>query len=337
MCGEGLMHAFLNAIKQPLKPLKEPVKAICRLLKYARYYWLIVAGGQLARTKFALTRARNYKGTTDADESAIREVVNDLETLIVRASDIQRCLAARQDDWIPEIRSFDHESKLVASVMSPSAAWLRIAPERLSSPGMISAEEAQYYEYIGSFYEGLGRAVELGSWLGASTHHIVRGLRTNPKFAAEKLHVFDDFTWRTSWMDQHVSNDERLPNHSSFLHLFEQYTNDIQDSISVYRVKITDYDGNEELPLLSWDDGLIELLYVDCGRTFEANQAWYKLLRSSFIPNRTLIMMQDWRLHRELPRKSYNQTLLFTESKGSELRQIHEVTDGGLSTFLFSS
>jgi hypothetical protein len=271
------------------------------------------------------------------DEAAIREVVNDLETLIVRASDIQRCFAARHDDWIPEIRSFDRESRLAASVMSPSAAWLRIAPERLSSPGMISAEEAQYYEYIGSFYEGVGRAVELGSWLGASTHHIVRGLRTNPKFADEKLHVFDDFIWRTSWMDQHVSNDEKLPNHSSFLHLFEKYTTDIRDSVSLYRVKITDYDGNEALPLLSWDDGLIELLYVDCGRTFEANQAWYKLLRSSFIPNRTLIMMQDWRLHRERPRKSYNQTLLFTESKGSELRQIHEVTDGGLSTFLFSA
>jgi hypothetical protein len=326
-----------NAIKDRVKPLKELVKALGRLIKHARYYWLIVAGGHLARTRFALTRPINYKGATDVDEAAIREIVNELETLIVHALDIQRCLAARHGDWVPEIRSFDDVSRVAVSVMSPSAAWMKIVPEKLSSPGMISTEEAQYYEYIGSFYEGVGRAVELGSWLGASTHHIVRGLRTNPNFANEKLHVFDDFVWRTSWMDQHVSHDERLPNHSSFLHLFEKYTKDIQDSISVHRVKITDYDGNEELPLLSWDHGQIELLYVDCGRTFEANQAWYNRLRSSFIPNRTLIMMQDWRLHRELPRKSYNQTLLFTESKGSELRQIHEVTDGGLSTFLFSA
>jgi hypothetical protein len=45
------------------------------------------------------------------------------------------------------------------------------------------------------------------------------------------------------------------------------------------------------------------------------NEAWYNHFKSSFIPGRTLIVMQDWRTHREVPRKSFNQTLMFSESK----------------------
>jgi hypothetical protein len=66
------------------------------------------------------------------------------------------------------------------------------------------------------------------------------------------------------------------------------------------------------------------------------NNSWYKYLRHSFITGRTLLMMQDWRLHRERPRKWFNQTLLFTQSKGSELELLHEVREGGLATFVFT-
>jgi len=147
--------------------------------------------------------------------------------------------------------------------------------------------------------------------------------------------VFDDFVWRKSWMDGYVNEHQRLPNHANFQRLFEFYTSGISDRLAVQRVKITDYDGNEALPLLNWSDGPIEIVYVDCGRTFEANQAWYNSLRQWFIPRQTLLVMEDWRLHRELPPKWYNQTLQFTESKGGELMLIHEVNDGGIATFLF--
>ena len=36
-------------------------------------------------------------------------------------------------------------------------------------PGMITDEEAQYYEWIGTFYQRAGAAIELGPWLGKST------------------------------------------------------------------------------------------------------------------------------------------------------------------------
>jgi hypothetical protein len=112
---------------------------------------------------------------------------------------------------------------------------------------MITREESQYYEYIGRFYEGIGCAVELGPWLGASTHHIVESLAKNPYFSGKRLYVFDDFVWRSNWMDQHVSEAEQLPNHASFRRLFDKYTRDIAHLLIVERAKITDYDGNEAL------------------------------------------------------------------------------------------
>jgi hypothetical protein len=39
--------------------------------------------------------------------------------------------------------------------MSPHAPWLSAVPEAIDTPAMISHEEAQYYMYLGSFYEGL--------------------------------------------------------------------------------------------------------------------------------------------------------------------------------------
>jgi hypothetical protein len=67
----------------------------------------------------------------------------------------------------------------------------------------------------------------------------------------------------------------------------------------------------------------------------EVNVAWYKCLRPAFIRGRTLIMMQDWRVHREVPHKWFNQTLLFTEERQNELKLVHEISLGSLATFLF--
>jgi hypothetical protein len=259
-----------------------------------------------------------------------------LDGPLLKAQDNRRRTAARRSNLSPKIMSFDHTSQLTVSVMSPSSSWLSRTPYAIDSPAMISVEESQYYDYIGSFYEGIGRAVEIGPWLGASTQCIVRSLARNPRFAGEHLHVIDDFIWRAAWMDPHVPTDEQLPNHACFRHLFDGYTRSVQNLLCVQQAKVTDYDGNEALPPFSWGEDPIEFLYVDCGRTMKANQAWYSYLRRVFIPGRTLLMMEDWRWHRERPRKSYNETLLFTESLENEIKLLHEVTDGGLATFLFT-
>jgi hypothetical protein len=273
--------------------------------------------------------------SSTSDDSSISRTIQGLEALLLEAQDLERSSDARKRRISADLTSFDGMLRLDTSVMSPNPPWRARAVERIDTPAMISNEEARYYDFIGAFYGGLGRALELGPWLGASTQYIVRGLSKNPRFIRERLHVVDDFVWRAAWMNQHVRPDERLPDHTSFRHLFDKYTGHIQDQLAIQHAKLTTYDGNENVPQFSWQRDPIEFLYVDCGRTWDANEAWYRLLQPFFIPDRTLIMMQDWRLHRERPRKWYNQTLQFTESKTSVMELIHEVTDGGLATFLY--
>jgi hypothetical protein len=282
-----------------------------------------------------LLRLKNRWLAVAAGKQTLHKVVDRLEAQLLDAEDLRRATIAYERKPAHKIKRFDGTSRLQVSVMSSRAPWLTLTPERYQTPAMISMEEMQYYSYIGAFYAGIGHAVEIGPWLGASTQYIVRSLAKNPNFTNRKLYVIDDFVWRAEWMNSYVSDDEKLPNHACFRHLFDNYTSEIRHLLSVKRAKLTDYDGNDRVEQFSWDQGLIEFLYVDCGRTIVANEAWYKHLHQKFIPGRTLLMMQDWRLHRERPRKWYNQTLLFTESKGSELELLHEVSKGGLATFLF--
>ena len=219
-------------------------------------------------------------------------------------------------------------------IQNTNSPWLQCRPRSVDIPGMLTQEEIQYYNYVGRSYLGKGSAVELGPWLGLSTHHILAGLSTNPHFDDSKLHVYDDFVWRKDWMDAYVPSEDRAQ-HSDFLDLFHRYTAPIEQRLTVSKAKLSDYDGNENLPRASWNGGPIELMYIDCGRNIAANQAWWDIFSPYFIPGITLLIMQDWRVHRERPRKWYNQTQAFTELLGDRLRLIHELRDGGVGTFLF--
>jgi hypothetical protein len=266
---------------------------------------------------------------------AAETALNVMHRLTVKAQDIQRCILS-QHRILPDIPSFDRSKRLTVSIMAHDPPWRRTPIEFINTPAMITTEEARYFTYIGSLYQGVGCAVELGPWLGASTQHIIAGLSKNPGFTGKRLYVFDDFVWRKDWMDQYVSASDRLPHHACFRHLFDRHTANIAHVLATKRVKISNYDGNESLPVLVWTGEPIELLYVDCGRTMEVNQAWWNCLHSAFIPNQTLIIMQDWRTHRAVPRKWFNQTLEFTDSKADQLLLLHEVSDGAIATFLFT-
>jgi hypothetical protein len=65
------------------------------------------------------------------------------------------------------------------------------------------------------------------------------------------------------------------------------------------------------------------------------NEAWYGALAPHFIPGRTLVMMQDWGTHREVPDRPDNQTKLFTDLRAAALVLVHELVRGNLATFLY--
>ena len=255
----------------------------------------------------------------------------------------RRQLAARRDPVVrPEIVDWTGSEPLRRSVLERDAPWLRLdlAPQRVESPSMIGDEEKRYYVYLGRFYAGDGAVVELGPWLGASTARIVEGLGTNPKFDGGRVAVFDDFVWRSSWMDAHLPPDIDAPaDGASFRPLFERFATPYLDRLDVQTRRIGTPDAGsaagDSAPPLTWEGGPIEMAFVDCGRTFDVNEAWYRVLSPHFLADRTLVVMQDWHTHRQVPARWYNQIKEFTDSLGPTFDLVHEVTVGGVATFLY--
>lgn len=271
--------------------------------------------------------------TSPADLTAAAHYLSDLVNRAEARLRIQTAGSFMQR--IPPIMAFDAKERLTPSVLDKNAPWTGIRLPKVNVPGMLSDEECQYYSYIGRFFSGHGEVVELGPWLGRSTLFIVEGLKDNPNFKGKKLHVFDDFIWRSAWMERRYRYPDCPANHASFMHLFERFTEPVRDRLEVKRTRFIDYDGNEDVPLLAWHRRPIELCYVDCGRTFSANEAWFSRLSPFFIPNCTLIVLQDWGTYKEIPRKWFNQIKQFVESKGERLELVHELAQGSIATFLY--
>jgi hypothetical protein len=270
-----------------------------------------------------------------SDHEAASDIVAHLDPQLVRLEDKIRKLGT-PPGTVPEYVAPPGIPPLQRSIMQADRPWKGMECPRFDIPGMISNEEIEYYHWVARYYSGEHSVVELGPWLGHSTMHLATALKASLQRPGKRIHVYDDFVWRPDWMNQHLRpHDPAAPKaYDSFEYLFNHYTTPAANLLDVHRGKITDYDGNEHLPVIAWHGGPIEMLIVDCGRTIKANQSWFDLFSPSFIPNRTLVVMQDWRLHRERPRKSFNQTLLFTQ-QNPRLELVHEITDGGIATFLF--
>ena len=221
------------------------------------------------------------------------------------------------------------------SILSRSAPWNEVTWKEPSIPGMITEEEGRYYKWLGSFYLGRGEVVELGSWLGKSTVSIVDGLLESGNFLGKKLHVFDDFRWRAGFMNNYVPDNLKMGDDTDFLALFRTMTADRAGHIDALPVAIQRQSWNATLPALEWNEFPIEMVFVDCGKAFLENEAWFDVLSPYFIKDVTLIVMQDWRAHRKVPRKPHTQIWHFTETRGSSFELIHETVGGDVGTFLW--
>lgn len=117
-----------------------------------------------------------------------------------------------------------------------------------------------------------------------------------------------------------------------FRALFEQH---LRRALAHLDVRTRTIGAGGPRPPLTWDEGAIELCFVDCGRTFDVNAAWYEILRPAFVPDRTLLVLQDWHTYRQVPPRWYNQMKEFTDSLGPALDLVHELRSGGAATFLY--
>jgi hypothetical protein len=250
--------------------------------------------------------------------------VADVQAELVAVEDLERKTRASRDPFV-------HPVWGPRTVMSATTPWAGEG-DGSSGPNMLSAEERRYLRWVASRAPDDGAVLEIGPWLGQSTRCLLEGLPVD-----RSLTTVDDFIWRASWMNDYLLGTE-LPvpaNHEDFFPLFQSLNPDHGGRLTVRRGRLNPYDGNEDVTPFAWHDGPIRLLVVDCGRTQAVNETWYGLLQSSFIPGETLIVMQDWRLFREIPFRWYNQTRLFTDAHAENLWPLHELNDGGLASFLY--
>ncbi len=288
---------------------------------------------RIARTAYSLAVSALLRMSS---AEVVEKVGNEILRLRWRSQEVLRQKQARRSPAIvPPVWSYDREM-LSRSVLEKNPPWAKIPLHQCGIPGMLTDSEKRYYAYITKFYSGIGAAVELGPWLGLSTYYLMTGLLKNPQFAGRKMHVYDDFTWRSSWMDKWLPDADTAPeNHSCFQEMFSYQVRRFSDSIVVARRKICDYDGNEALPLIEWSGDPIELIVVDCGRTLAVNDAWWNIFCGSFIKDRTIIVMEDWQNHKGVPERFWENTKLFTDSRGVQMDLVHEVSSAGIATFLY--
>lgn len=237
------------------------------------------------------------------------------------------------------------------SIYESNTPWKDVQLEPSTIPSMISPEEEKYMWWVTSQLRGVGSVVEFGPWCGRSTMRLAQGMCAANRTSQQKLHVYDDFIWRTSWMDGLAQEFgmKPLPNHSSFLDAFRQNLSAFEDLIEPHAVKLAEdsvreQEASEDLAVaalydtmspFSWDEGPIECVVADVGRTIAVNESWYHRVRDFLIPNETIVVLQDWGWCKEVPEHWYNQMHWWTQSKRDELRLIHELRNGATAAFLF--
>ena len=203
---------------------------------------------------------------------------------------------------VPDPPTSGCRAPLRASVMEDRPPWSDLSVDPIAMPGMISEEEARYYEYIGQSYEGRGEVIELGPWLGKSTRHIIRGLERNPNLLTRRsMSSMILYGGRVGWtgMCRSATSFRTTP---IFARSLKDTFKGCGRNSTLPGQKSPTMTATRSLTRVHWDRAPIEIMYIDCGRTLQANEGWFEVFSSSFIPDVSLLILQDWRTHRERPR-----------------------------------
>ncbi len=155
-----------------------------------------------------------------------------------------------------------------------------------SVQSLLTEPEVAMLEYICRCqFSGAGAIVDVGSFLGGSTVAIVDGLLQNPCFDPQKHRVqsYDLFQLLQplqaygAWADQ-------LGEGYSFLKDFEQNLGD-----RLPRVDVHAGDLLQEV----WNDGPIEIAFIDVAKSPELNSHVIQQFFPSLIPGKSILIQQD--------------------------------------------
>ena len=156
--------------------------------------------------------------------------------------------------------------------------------------GMTSRSEQDYlYVYSKDLYNGNGEIVELGSFLGATSIPLAKGLLQNPSITrgGKKIHVYDLFVW-SDGMNDAVAGTNLVGKYKAG-----------DKFIDEYRRRTAKYSGQIEihagdLNICSWSGTGIAFLLVDAMKSLDLANAIVHNFYGSLIPSEGLVMHQDF-------------------------------------------
>ena len=192
--------------------------------------------------------------------------------------------------------------------------WDSLTFKPLAIPSFLTEQEKKYLYWIGKErWQGLGEIVELGSWLGGSTCHLVTGLRENSNFKNNKIQVFDNFNWHNfydKWLrDQCHANpqiatrieafgyfEQPIVENDSFEYLFRFVCTDFLQNIDISKAQLLESPEKTWTgKLVTWDTNKpIEILFIDAAKTWHSLFYLFSVFAKHLIVEKTLLIAQDY-------------------------------------------
>jgi hypothetical protein len=180
-------------------------------------------------------------------------------------------------------------------------------------PGMISDPECRYLYWLSSRLEGLGCAVEVGSWLGRSSLHIAAGLAARGGDTA--LHCFDGFAWAPN--DVGKSSLPLRPGDD-----FQSY---FLENVAPYRDRITAH--KTKIARIAWQGSPIELLFLDAPKKLPDILHCLKVFGPALLPGTSHVAIQDYLYFPAYP------LAVCMDGLRESLELVHVVLDGSTVAF----
>ena len=148
---------------------------------------------------------------------------------------------------------------------------------------MLSIDERQLLQWLTAhYYSGQGAIVDGGPFVGGSTVALAEGLLSAGR--SDAIDVYDRFEVEPYMSEMYFQHDG-LVGGDSFLPVFERNTAHVAELLSVHA---------GDLLGASWRGDPIELLFVDCSKTWELNDFIVAEFFPSLIPNRAVVIQQDF-------------------------------------------
>ena len=164
----------------------------------------------------------------------------------------------------------------------------------LNFPSMMtSGEKALLFHLARDHFEGTGIIVDAGLFLGASTEAFCRGLQIKGIKSKKIVHSYDIAIWNTKGFDKYLNHQDVLnkigtvnfKDGDNYLPLLERLLEEHQELID-FRIGdiVKEVRTNQE----------VEIAFYDLLKNYERDLACFNALGPYYVPNKTIIVQQDY-------------------------------------------